>query len=325
MQQRTLGRNGPAVGSVGLGCMAYGDVDADAMLEVTRAALEAGVTHFDTADAYDRGESERRLGVALAGRRAEANIATKFGIRGRRDDGTLILDNTAAYVREACDLSLRRLGVETIDLYYLHRFDPSIPIEETVGAMARLVEAGKVRQLGLSEVSAETLRRAHAVHPIAALQSEYSLWTRGVEEEVLPTCDALGVTLVAYSPLGRGYLAGAVRSADALPRTDLRRTVGPRFTQAALDDNARWLAELEREAVAREVTVAQLALAWLLATHPRVVPIPGTRNPARVRENAAADAVRLESDVVARLAKVVESIGVTGHRYPQAMLAQVGR
>lgn len=325
MQQRTVGQDGPRVGAIGLGCMAYGDVDAQTMGAVVDAALDAGVTHFDTADAYDRGESERRLASALAGRRQHAHLATKFGIRGRRADGTLVLDNSADYVAEACDASLRRLGVETLDLYYLHRFDPDVPIEDTVGAMARLVEAGKVRQLGLSEVSAETLQRAHAVHPIAALQSEYSLWTRGVEDTLLPTCDALGVTLVAYSPLGRGYLTGTLRTETQLPQTDLRRTVGPRFTQDAFERNRAWLELVRREAAAREVTPAQLALAWLLAVHPNVLPIPGTRSPTRVRENAAAAAVALRPDDAHTLAEAIAALGIAGTRYPEAMLAQVGR
>ena len=325
MQQRTLGRGGPTVGAIGLGCMAYGDITMDAMRTVVNAALGAGTTHFDTADAYDRGESERRLGAALEDRRGVFTVATKFGIRGRRADGTLKLDNSAAYVRQACEASLRRLGTDSIDLYYLHRFDPTIPIEDTVGAMARLVDEGKVKHLGLSEVSAQTLRRAHAVHPIAALQSEYSLWTRDVEDEVLPTCEALGTTLVAYSPLGRGFLAGAVRSQSSLPNRDLRRTVGPRFTQAALDANGRWLSELERAAERHGITVAQLSLAWLLAQSDHVLPIPGTRNPGRAEENAAAAHIMLSNEEGETLGRVVSDVGVEGTRYPAAMLKQVGR
>jgi aryl-alcohol dehydrogenase-like predicted oxidoreductase len=303
--------------------MFYGDIDASSIERTIAAALDGGIDFFDTADVYDAGRSEELLGSALRTSKRPATVATKFGIRGRRPDGTLVVDGTPGYVVEAFEASRKRLGVDAIDLYYLHRFGPLVPIEDTVGAMARLVAEGKVRQLGLSEVSAATLRRACAVHPIAALQSEYSLWTRGVEASVLPACRELGVALVAYSPLGRGFLAGCVTSSAELGDRDLRRTLGERFTEDALAHNRGWLGRLEEFASARGITTGQLALAWLLHRDDAVIPIPGTRREERAKENAGAAAVALASSDMAAIEHIVSD--VRGSRYPQAMLEELGR
>lgn len=325
MKTRTLGAHGPDVSAVGLGCMFYGTVNDDEVIAAIRGALDLGVSFFDTADVYDNGHSETLVGRALADRRDEAFIATKFGIRGRRADGTLEMDGRPDYVRQACDASLKRLGIDTIDLYYMHRFEGVVPVEETVGAMAELVRAGKVRHLGLSEVSTDTLRRAHAVHPVAALQCEYSLWTRSIEDQLLPACRELGVALVAYSPLGRGFLAGAVQDAAALPETDLRRKLGERFTADNVAANRRWLAEMEAMARDHGLTLAQLALAWVLARGQDIIPIPGTRKLEHVRSNAAAAAIALSEAEVQRLADIVSPDAVQGARYPEAMERQLRR
>lgn len=283
-------RDHVAVSTIGLGCWgmshAYGLADESESIETIRLALDRGITHLDTADVYGAGHNEALLAHALGARKAEAFIATKFGFVGA-EHGQLRIDGSAKYVRAACEASLSRLRVERIDLYYLHRLDPNTPIEETVGAMSELVHEGKARFLGLSEVSAATLRRAHAVHPIAALQSEYSLWSRDVEREVLPACRELGVSLVAFSPLGRGFLTGTVRSRDDLADKDYRRSL-PRFDKAHLETNQCLVRGLEKLAMARGATPAQLALAWLLAQGPGVIPIPGMTRRARVIENAAA-------------------------------------
>jgi aryl-alcohol dehydrogenase-like predicted oxidoreductase len=305
--------------------MVYGSVEASDFEGAVGASLDAGVDFFDTADVYDGGRSEELLGKSLRACKREAAIATKFGIRGRNPDGTLVIDGSPEYVATAFEASRKRLGVDSIDLYYLHRFDPKIPIEITVGAMARLVEQGKVRRLGLSEVGAQTLRRAHAVHPIAALQSEYSLWTRGVEAAVLPACHELGVALVAYSPLGRGFLAGSVASGAELPERDLRRVLGGRFTEDAVAHNRGWFERLEAFASARSVTTAQVALAWLLHRDDSVIPIPGTRRAARAKENAAAAELVFSPADVAEIEGIVSEGGVRGDRYPAAMQEQLGR
>jgi aryl-alcohol dehydrogenase-like predicted oxidoreductase len=305
--------------------MVYGSAGAEEVDATVAAALDAGIDFFDTADVYDAGRSEELFGRALRMSGRKVVIATKFGIRGRRSDGTLLIDGSPAYVTDAVEASRKRLGVETIDLYYLHRFDPQVPIEETVGAMARLVERGVVRLLGLSEVGVETLRRAHAVHPIAALQSEYSLWTRGVEAGILPACHELGVALVAYSPLGRGFLAGAVASSTDLGENDLRRRLGERFTDEALAHNRTWLSRLAAFAASRGATTAQLSLAWLLHRDQTVIPIPGTRRAERARENAGAAALELTPDDLTEIEGIVGDGGILGNRYPEAMLGQLGR
>ncbi|HZM39896.1 MAG TPA: aldo/keto reductase [Acidimicrobiales bacterium] len=306
LPSRTLGRTGPSVSAQGLGCMgmsfAYGTPDA-AEAEATLArALDLGITFFDTADVYGMGHNEQLVGKALASRRDEVVLATKFGIhddptapRGRRG-----VRGDAEYVRQACDASLGRLGVDHIDLYYQHRPDIRVPIEETVGAMAELVRAGKVRHLGLSEASADTVRRAAAVHPIAALQSEWSLFSRDIEAEIVPACREAGIALVPYSPLGRGMLTGTVASLDELEDNDFRRTV-PRFQGDNLDRNLELVTVVRDVAAARGATPGQVALAWLAAQGDDVVPIPGTKRRKYLEENVGALDVELTADDMARL------------------------
>lgn len=327
MELRTLGRQGLKVSALGLGCMGmsdfYGPADEAESLATLDRALELGVTFLDTADMYGPFKNEELLGRALEGRRDRVVLATKFGNRRSPEGAFLGVCGTPEYVRQACDASLRRLGVEVIDLYYQHRVDPTVPIEETVGAMAGLVKAGKVRWLGLSEAGAATIRRAHAVHPISALQTEYSLWTRDPEAEILPTVRALGIGFVAYSPLGRGFLTGRIRSEADLAEGDWRR-MNPRFQ----GENARAnLALVERvEALARErgLTAAQLALAWVLSRGGDVVPIPGTRRRGRLEENVGAAAVTLSPADLARLDEVAPVGVAAGTRYPEAAMRSVG-
>ncbi len=322
MQTRRLGTSGIQVSAMGLGCMGmsefYGAADERESIDTLHRALEIGVTLWDTADIYGCGDNERLLAKVLKDRRPEVTLATKFGVRrgpGGSFDG---IDGRPEYVKAACNASLTRLGVDQIDLYYQHRVDPNVPIEETVGAMAELVEAGKVRFLGLSEASAKTLRRACAVHPIAALQTEYSLWTRDLEGEILPACRELGVALVAYSPLGRGFLAGNFRTPDDLSDGDWRRN-GPRFQGENLRANLK-LADRIREVAAKKgCTPAQLALAWLLAQGADVLPIPGTRKRSRLEENVGALNVRLQSDELVALTETLPA--AAGARYPEASMA----
>jgi aryl-alcohol dehydrogenase-like predicted oxidoreductase len=300
----------------------YGGADESASLAVLHRALDIGVNFLDTADMYGVGANERLLAKVLAERRSEIVIATKFG-NVRAPDGTpLGVNGRPEYVRSACDASLQRLGVDQIDLYYQHRVDRNVPIEETVGAMAELVKAGKVRHLGLSEASAETIRRAAAVHPIAALQTEYSLWTRDVEQQVLPTCRELGIGFVPYSPLGRGFLTGAIRSAEQLAPNDWRRQ-NPRFQADNLAANLALVEALKSLATERGCTPAQLALAWLLGRYEQLVPIPGTRSIGRLEENAAAAAIKLSADDERRLEEVLQQHQVAGDRYPAAGMATV--
>jgi aryl-alcohol dehydrogenase-like predicted oxidoreductase len=324
--RRQLGRQGLEVSALGLGCMGmsdfYGGADESASLAVLHRALDIGVNFLDTADMYGVGANERLLAKVLAERRSEIVIATKFG-NVRAPDGTpLGVNGRPEYVRSACDASLQRLGVDQIDLYYQHRVDRNVPIEETVGAMAELVKAGKVRHLGLSEASAETIRRAAAVHPIAALQTEYSLWTRDVEQQVLPTCRELGIGFVPYSPLGRGFLTGAIRSAEQLAPNDWRRQ-NPRFQADNLAANLALVEALKSLATERGCTPAQLALAWLLGRYEQLVPIPGTRSIGRLEENAAAAAIKLSADDERRLEEVLQQHQVAGDRYPAAGMATV--
>jgi aryl-alcohol dehydrogenase-like predicted oxidoreductase len=321
MHRRALGTSGLTVSALGLGCMGmsefYGPADESESLATLDAALEAGITFFDTADMYGRGHNEELLGRFLAGKRDRAVLATKFGVVRDPDEGRFRgVDNSPAYVAEACDASLRRLGTDRIDLYYVHRIDPNRPIEETVAAMADLVRAGKVRALGLSECSAATLRRAHAVHPIAAVQTEYSLWTRDVEAEVLPACRELGVAFVAYSPLGRGFLTGALKDTESLSPQDFRRIV-PRFQDEAFERNLALVNELKAIAEAKGVTPAQLALAWLLARGDDIVPIPGTKRRKYLEENVAAAAIALSDDDLARLDRALPPGAALGERYPE--------
>lgn len=324
---RPLGATLPPVFPIGLGCMGmsefYGPSDDSQSLATLERALELGVSLFDTADTYGLGGNEQLLGrfIAAGGaeRRARLVLATKFGIVRATGAYERRIDNSPAYIRSACEASLKRLGVEQIDLYYCHRRDPTVPIEDVVGAMANLVAAGKVRALGLSEVSADTLRRAHAVHPIAALQSEYSLWTREPERELLTLCAELGTAFVAYSPLGRAFLTGTLDTA-ALGAQDFRAH-NPRFQGEAGAANARLVAQLGALAQAWGLSNAQLALAWLLHKQPHVVPIPGTRRRARLEENVAAAAVKLTAEQMAQIEAVFAPGAAQGARYPAAGLA----
>ncbi|MFF4890806.1 aldo/keto reductase [Micromonospora chersina] len=333
MIKRRVGATGPEVSAIGLGCMgmsfAYGAADDAESTRTLHRALDLGVNHLDTADMYGFGANERLLGPVVRERRDEVFLATKFGNRTRGDSfgGTgspgAYVDSSAAWAKQACDASLERLGIDTIDLYYLHRRDPGTPIEETVGALAELVQAGKVRLIGLSEVSPATLRAAHAVHPVSAVQMEYSLFTRDVEDEMLATCRELGVSLVAYSPVGRGLLTGAITRREQLADDDWRRTV-PRFADGNLDANVR-LAEAVRE-VAAEIgcTPAQAALAWLLAQGEDILPIPGTRRVRYLEENTAAADLRLTPEQLARLRAAVPAGSVAGERYTAAGMRTVG-
>jgi aryl-alcohol dehydrogenase-like predicted oxidoreductase len=313
---RTLG--GLTVSAQGLGCMgmsqSYGPGDDDESLATIHRALELGVTFFDTADVYGPHTNEELLGRAIAGHRDEIVLATKFGIT-KDDLGTRNIDGRPEYARAACDGSLRRLGVEHIDLYYLHRVDPQVAIEETVGAMAELVAAGKVRHLGLSECSAATLRRAEAVHPIAAVQSEWSLWSRDLEDEVLPTCRELGVGIVPFSPLGRGFLTGQIASPADFGPDDFRASL-PRFQGDNFQRNLDLVAKVRELAEARGVTAGQLALAWVQAQGDDVVPIPGTKRRAYLEENVAAVGVELGPDDLAAIEAVAPRGVAVGDRYP---------
>ncbi|PIM54596.1 aldo/keto reductase [Roseateles chitinivorans] len=326
MPRRRLGAHGPEVSALGLGCMGmsdfYGPADEATSMAVLHRALDLGMNFLDTSDIYGNGANERLLSGLLANRRREVVLATKFGIVRNAQGLSAGVNGTPGHVHASCDASLRRLGVNHIDLYYLHRVDPAVPIEETVGAMAELVRAGKVRHLGLSEASAQTIRRAHRVHPIAAVQSEYSLWTRDVEQEVLPTCRELGIALVPYSPLGRGFLTGAIRSADQLAANDWRR-VNPRFQDGHLAQNLALADALVALARDHGLAPAQLALAWLLDRGPDVVPIPGTRSIARLEENAMAARLRLNDVLREELQALLAAHPVAGERYPEVSMALV--
>jgi len=318
MRSRTLGNHGLEVSQQGLGCMGmsefYGATDEAESLATIHRALDLGVTLLDTADMYGPFANERLVGRAIAGRRDEVVVATKFGnVRGE-DGERLGIRGDAAYVHEACDASLRRLGVDCIDLYYQHRVDPEVPIEETVGAMKELVEAGKVRYLGLSEASPETIRRAHAVHPISALQTEYSLWTRDVERRILPTVRELGIGFVAYSPLGRGFLSGRWSSPDEIPAGDFRRD-NPRFQGENFARNMAIVERVRALAAAKGATPAQLALAWVMARGEDVVPIPGTKRRPYLEENVAASEIALSDEDLLALDEAAPAGAASGARY----------
>jgi aryl-alcohol dehydrogenase-like predicted oxidoreductase len=330
MKTRQLGPKGPTVSAIGLGCMGmsegYGAPDEKEAVATLQRALDLGCNFLDTADIYGPHANEELVGRVIRGRRDEVFLATKFGfVTDAERARTRPLDGRPEYVRAACDASLRRLGIDTIDLYYLHRVDPAVPVEETVGAMAGLVAAGKVRYLGVSEVGPENLRRAHAVHPITALESEYSLWTRDPEESgALAACNALGIALVPFSPLGRGFLTGALRTPDDFEPDDWRRS-NPRFQGENFARNLRLVDELKRLAVVKGCSPAQLALAWLLTRGEHIVPIPGTKRRERLEENLGALQVELSADELATIDAIFPSDAVAGQRYNETMMAMVAK
>jgi len=322
MEQRTLGTSGPTVSAIGLGCMGmsafYGTTDEGEALATIHRALELGCTLLDTAEMYGPHTNEQLVGRALAGRRDEAVVATKFGIRWAptdEDPTRRLIDGSPENVRRSIEGSLQRLGTDHVDLYYQHRIDPNTPIEETVGALGELVAEGKVRHLGLSEASAETIRRAHAAHPIAAVQTEYSLWSRDLEAEVLPTLRELGIGLVAYSPLGRGFLSGRFSSTDELDEHDFRRRQ-PRFSDENIEANRRLVAKIAELAAEKECTSGQLALAWVLAQGEDIVPIPGTKRRTYLEENLAAADIELSAEDLARIDAEVPA--PAGERYDRS-------
>lgn len=329
MQTRTLGRSGPEVSAIGLGCMGmaafYGQAsDEGQATAVIHRALDLGVTFFDTAEMYGPHTNEIQVGKALADRRNRAFVATKFGIGYNAERTALTVDGSPANVRRAIEGSLKRLGMDHVDLYYLHRVDPNVPIEETVGAMGELVKEGKVRFIGLSEARPETLRRGHGEHPITALQTEYSLWSREPEDELLATCEELGIGFVPYSPLGRGFLSGEIKSVDDLAEDDFRRS-NPRFQGENFQKNIELVDAVAEIAKDKGVTAAQLALAWVLAQGDHLVPIPGTRRIRTLEENAAAVDVVLGADDLARIEAVFPKGAASGHRYAEAARAALNR
>jgi aryl-alcohol dehydrogenase-like predicted oxidoreductase len=328
MQTRTLGAGGLTVSAVGLGCMgmsqSYGTRDDEESIRTIQHAIDLGVTLFDTADVYGKGANERLVGRALGPRRREIVLATKCGIVPADGRSPIGVNGSPAHIRAACEASLGRLNTDVIDLYYLHRADPTTPIEESVGAMAQLVAEGKVRHVGLSEVSPASIRRAHVVHPIAALQSEYSLWFREPETTVLPVCRELGIGFVPFSPIGRGFLAGNVTDVESLPADDLRRRV-PRFLGDNFDHNVTLVQALGRIAARKHCTPAQLSLAWLLAKGEDIVPIPGTKRRTYLEENAAAASIALSPDERNELDTLFAPDAVAGERYPEDMMRLVDR
>jgi aryl-alcohol dehydrogenase-like predicted oxidoreductase len=318
MQQRKLGRQGLTTSEIGLGAMGmsdfYGQANEAESIATIHRALELGVNFLDTSDAYGRGRNEELVGRAIAGQRDQVVLATKFGIVRTGDPRTRGVSGKPDYVKMACDASLRRLGVDYIDLYYQHRVDPSVPIEETVGAMAGLVAEGKVRYLGLSEAAPNTIRRAHGVHPISAVQTEYSLWSREPEDEILPTCRELGIGFVAYSPLGRGFLTGQITSPDDFAEDDVRRNM-PRFQGENFTRNLKLVERIKEIAKSKGATPGQIALAWVLAQGKDIVPIPGTTSRVHLEENVAATKIQLTSEDLARIEEVAPKGAAVGERY----------
>lgn len=323
MEQRELGRSGLRVSAMGLGCMgmsqSYGTRDDVESRATLLRAFELGITFLDTADAYGAGENERLVGSMIRDRRNEVVLATKCGILMGESGAPRGVDGSPAYIASACDASLARLDVDVIDLYYLHRVDPNVPIEDSVGAMKALVDAGKVRHIGLSEAASSTIRRAHAVHPITALQSEYSLWNREPELEVIPVCRELGIGFVPFSPLGRGFLSGGVTGIDSLPADDLRKVL-PRFQGEALQQNLALVSRLESLAASKGCAPTQLALAWVLASGRDIVPIPGTKRRTYLESNAAAADLVLTADDLAALDAAFPIGAAAGSRYPESMM-----